>query len=464
MYILRRNLRIVNGRQRAYIKAMAYTPKEWKARKGTGLNRFTKSGETIEKVYLENTPDSVTEPGTAFTPEDMNHIEEGVSDAHKGVAAAHEAIDKHINNKNNPHEVTKANIGLGDVDNVKQAPNTGSLTAGSGTDVDTPAQEATSTVWGLLQGIWDRIFAINTKINRVENLGPGYGTSSTEAGTAAKVGTLAGFIRSAGAIVGINFSYANTAASPTLNVNSTGAAAIRDFRTNAAPVSGAMGATAHLFQFDGTYWILLNPVIEAGGGTGPSGGDFWSGSDTGGDPNLITTPGFYSGLWTANTPTGADVRASLLVLPAGIAAAYRPQVMVSYDRTQMWFRSYPTSPWYEVRFKASDNKNTGPLYRHDINVTEIGGGSALCYFNVINNRPDQLSNVTAIAGRLYAAGHVGIGTAVAASGVAATDTSVISVYASSATTLKLIYMQAGSLQELQLPINTTTVSDTVTPV
>jgi len=242
--------------------AMAYTKTDWKSRKGKGLNKFTKSGETAGTVYLDNTPDSVTEPGTSFTTEVMNNIENGIVDAH-------------------------TQLGV-------KASSSVALVAGSGTAVDTPAQPATSTVWGLLQTIWNRIFALkNAKVDKITaieavdspvakkiayneqgqiteasnltalDLGRGYGTSSTAAGTTTKVGTLAGFVRSVGAIVGIKFTYANTAASPTLNVNSTGAAAIRDFRTGAAPDTDVMGAMVHIFIFDGTYWVLLNPVIES---------------------------------------------------------------------------------------------------------------------------------------------------------------------------------------------------------
>ena len=53
-----------------------------------------------------------------------------------------------------------------------------------------------------------------------------YGTCSTAAGTAAKVVILADFVLFKGAQISVFFSYANTVASPTLNVNGTGAKAI----------------------------------------------------------------------------------------------------------------------------------------------------------------------------------------------------------------------------------------------
>ena len=71
---------------------MAYVKTEWLARQGNGHNKFTKSHETDTSVYLENTPESITEPGTAFTAERMNHLEQGVADAHEEVAAKQDKI------------------------------------------------------------------------------------------------------------------------------------------------------------------------------------------------------------------------------------------------------------------------------------------------------------------------------------------------------------------------------------
>ena len=61
---------------------MAYTKNEWRARQGTGLNRFLKTQETAEAVTLANEPLSITVPGTPFSEENMNHIEQGIEDAH----------------------------------------------------------------------------------------------------------------------------------------------------------------------------------------------------------------------------------------------------------------------------------------------------------------------------------------------------------------------------------------------
>jgi len=59
---------------------MSYIPKVWQARQGTNLNKFTKSSETSTSVILQNAPDAVTIPGTAFTADAMNNIESAIQD------------------------------------------------------------------------------------------------------------------------------------------------------------------------------------------------------------------------------------------------------------------------------------------------------------------------------------------------------------------------------------------------
>jgi len=63
-----------------------YEKNNWKARKGTNLNRFKKSQETALSVILENEPTSVTEPGTPFSTANMNKIEDGIFEAHEMIA------------------------------------------------------------------------------------------------------------------------------------------------------------------------------------------------------------------------------------------------------------------------------------------------------------------------------------------------------------------------------------------
>lgn len=85
-----------------------------------------------------------------------------------------------------------------------------------------------------------------------------YGTCSTTADTAAKVVTLEDFTLFRGAQISVFFSYANTVASPTLNVNGTGAKAI--WARGAAIVAQYYWSanSTHTFTYDGTNWVMEN--------------------------------------------------------------------------------------------------------------------------------------------------------------------------------------------------------------
>lgn len=59
---------------------MAYIPNTWQAREGTGLNKYTDT-TTGQVLTLQSTPDSLTQEGTPFSADWMNHIENGIVDA-----------------------------------------------------------------------------------------------------------------------------------------------------------------------------------------------------------------------------------------------------------------------------------------------------------------------------------------------------------------------------------------------
>lgn len=92
-----------------------------------------------------------------------------------------------------------------------------------------------------------------------------YGTCDTAAATADKVATLddygVTFKLVKGAVVRIYMANSNTVADPTLNVNSTGAKAIKRYGTTApstASGSSWIGGTVMTFLYDGTYWRLCD--------------------------------------------------------------------------------------------------------------------------------------------------------------------------------------------------------------
>lgn len=86
-----------------------------------------------------------------------------------------------------------------------------------------------------------------------------YTTCSTAAGTAAKTAACTPFALVTGAIITVKFTVTNTAANPTLNVNSTGAKAI--YYRGAAIAAGYLAAgRTYTFVYNGTQYELIGDI------------------------------------------------------------------------------------------------------------------------------------------------------------------------------------------------------------
>lgn len=90
-----------------------------------------------------------------------------------------------------------------------------------------------------------------------------YGTCETAAArTAKEVNDIHDFVLETGAKVSIRFAYTNSAGSPTLNVNGTGAKSILNSNGTAGTLTYRWypGQVVD-FIYDGTYWLLQQPVV-----------------------------------------------------------------------------------------------------------------------------------------------------------------------------------------------------------
>lgn len=90
-----------------------------------------------------------------------------------------------------------------------------------------------------------------------------YATSSSSASSSAKVATVQSggdFSLDVGTTVSVTFTNANSASSPTLNVNSTGA---RQIRTNGTPYAYWSSGASVLFVYDGAYWQVASTPVYA---------------------------------------------------------------------------------------------------------------------------------------------------------------------------------------------------------
>ena len=108
-----------------------------------------------------------------------------------------------------------------------------------------------------------------------------YATCGTGSATVAKVATLAAgkLTLKAGATVAVRFTYANNAASPTLNVGGTGAKAI--YTQGVRYAYWAAGATV-IFTYDGSYWRVCSEPVYASTATigNPAGGNVYVNSNS----------------------------------------------------------------------------------------------------------------------------------------------------------------------------------------
>ena len=108
---------------------------------------------------------------------------------------------------------------------------------------------------------------VESKVNALPRIFTG--TCSTYTGEAAKVVNCSGYTLAKGDIIYVTFDDTNSALSPTLNVNNTGAKSIRAIvngELTTLPNRNAIYANEALqFQYDGTYWVLMN--IDTAPGT-----------------------------------------------------------------------------------------------------------------------------------------------------------------------------------------------------
>jgi len=177
--------------------------------------------------------------------------------------------------------------------------------------------------------------------------GTWYGTCSTTASTAQKDVTCSGFELTAGNIIGVLFTTANTAATPTLNVNSTTTKSI--YIGNSAPNSTDnvlkwSANTMVYFVYDGTYYRYITSV-SAGAVVPSRGANTWYGTSSTGATtqaktstidNFVLTKGAVVCITfsTANTYTSAKI--TLNINSTGAKDVYYNNAVTSSTNTLLW--------------------------------------------------------------------------------------------------------------------------------
>ena len=254
--------------------------------------------------------------------------------------------------------ITAANIGLGNViDGAEVNQNAfsnvavGSTTIAASSETDTIQLEAGTNIT-LTPDVTNKKITISAgAIPITGSSTTWYGTSSTAAGTAAKVVScdiaLTTSTLQAGTIVSILFSTANTAATPTLNINNIGAKSIY-------VGSGTLNATTNVlkwsantlltFMYDGENFRYISSVAAASV-VPPDGAGTWYGTcsttattqaKTSTITNFRLMPGAFVVLRCTTANTYATAKITLNINSTGAKDVYTNNAVTSATNTLLW--------------------------------------------------------------------------------------------------------------------------------
>ncbi len=199
--------------------------------------------------------------GAPTTLDTLKEIADAMEENQNVVAALEEAIgsksnesefDSHVNNKSNPHEVTKEQVGLENVANERQYSASNPQPSVAGSSGSCTGNAATATKLAYARTIDGVSFNGSAGITH-------YGTCSTAAATAAKTVAVHNFDLATGSNVEVKFTVTNTAANPTLNVNSTGAKPIY-YHGEAISAEYLAANRTYRFVYNGTQWELIGDI------------------------------------------------------------------------------------------------------------------------------------------------------------------------------------------------------------
>lgn len=212
-----------------------------------------------------------------------------------------------------------------------------------------------------------------------------YGTSNTAAATAAKVVTCDGFTLTKGNIIAVLFTTANTAATPTLNVNSTGAKSIcvgtakPNVSTNALKWSAN---TVLYFVYDGAYYRYLGSMA-AGAVQQPNGAGAWFGTSSAAAAtaakavtcaNFRMTPGAFIAVTFSTASTAAAP--TLNVNSTGTLAIWKGNAATSATNPLTWAAGdtlYFVYDGTRYRYLGTDAGGGGEYTLLPATATTLGG-------------------------------------------------------------------------------------------
>lgn len=273
-------------------------------------------------------------------------------------------------------------------------------TSGSYTDLsDKPTIPAAGVPSGGSQGqVLAKASATDYDVGWVNQSGGSattfYGTCDTTDSTTAKVVTCSGYTLTTGAIVGILFTTANTASAPTLNINSTGAIAMRIGNSAPSMTTNVLKWSANTMLFvmyDGTYYRFIR-AVSAASSNSPDGGGAWYGTcsttaSTAAKISIITNFRLTAGALvclnctTDNTYTSGAL--TLNVNSTGAKTIYKGTSPTSSSNQLTWSSGdiltfiYSGVYWFYVGTSASSGGGSGTIAQTSALLKGDGNGNAV---------------------------------------------------------------------------------------
>ena len=219
-----------------------------------------------------------------------------------------------------------------------------------------------------------------------------YTTCGTAAGTAAKTASVTNFSLETGAQVRVKFTYANTVANPTLNINSSGAKAIY-WHGAALPSAQYWAAGAVLdFVYNGSQWELVSVANDnnttytlSSLGAAPTASPTFTGTPkaptaaAGTNTTQIATTAFV----TNGLASKLELSEKTITLPSGrtwMNMAYGDGIFVAVaNSSSIAAYSYDGFEWYESTLPSFCNSRLPVTYGDGKFVVIEQGGANVAY-------------------------------------------------------------------------------------
>ena len=223
---------------------------------------------------VDNTSD-LNKPISTATQAALDGLSDDISDVD-------DKIDTHIADTTNPHNVTKAQVGLGNVDNTSDLnkpistatqtaldlkANASALTSHTGNTSNPHSVTKAQVGLGNVDNTSDMNKPVSTAqqtaIDNVEaKILDFYGTCTTAASTQTKVVTCSGFTLKTGVSIRVKFTNNQSySGQPILNVNSTGPVNVTYKGTTAAGRYWWQAGEVVAFTYDGENWIMEDAAL-----------------------------------------------------------------------------------------------------------------------------------------------------------------------------------------------------------